>query len=102
MTLDRSVPPLVDEPTGDVIGRRLEESQTQNLCAVVAASCELGAAIAGDGVTAAELAARHLERFLVRGSNARLAAALADLAGEFASLRRTPRRGVYVISEGPS
>jgi hypothetical protein len=49
----------------------------------VAEACDMGGIIASDPTTAAELAGRHLERVLVRGCNARLAAALAALALEF-------------------
>jgi hypothetical protein len=46
--------------------------------------------VAGDPATAAELAARRLERVLVRGGNLRLEAALVELANELRSTRRHP------------
>ena len=58
-------------------------SDAPNVGDMVAAACEMGSAIASDPAVANELAARHLERVLVRGSNARLAAALAVLALQF-------------------
>jgi hypothetical protein len=57
---------------------------------VVVAACELGSRVAGDPATAAELAARRLERVLVRGGNLRLEAALAELANELRPTRRYP------------
>ncbi|HVZ72797.1 MAG TPA: hypothetical protein VHJ20_10525 [Polyangia bacterium] len=56
----------------------------------VTASFDLGAAVAGDTTNAAELAARHLERVLVRGSNLRLTAALAKLAREVGPVTSAP------------
>lgn len=47
---------------------------------IVAASYELGRAVAPDRATAGVLAARRLGRLLARGRNARLALALSDLA----------------------
>ncbi|HET6281646.1 MAG TPA: hypothetical protein VFH73_11785 [Polyangia bacterium] len=44
----------------------------------------MGGIISSDPAIAAEMAGRHLERVLVRACNARLAAALAALALEFA------------------
>jgi hypothetical protein len=64
-----------------------EISTTPTLGEAVAASYELGSAVASDRATAANLAARHLERVLGRGSNARLAIALADLARDLAPAR---------------
>jgi len=52
---------------------------------VIAASCELGSAVSRDEVMAAELAARRVGRMLAHGGNARLAAAIALLAGELGS-----------------
>src|SRR5450755_1894348 len=51
--------------------RNLGRSQTLSLGEIVTAACELGGIIAADPTVAAALAARHLERVLVRGSNAR-------------------------------
>jgi hypothetical protein len=51
------------------------DSQTQKVGDAVVAAFDLGNSVAGDRAIAGELAARHLERVLVRGSNARLAAA---------------------------
>lgn len=58
-------------------------SDVPNVGEMIAAACEMGSAVASDPALANELAARHLERVLVRGSNARLAAALAVLALQF-------------------
>jgi hypothetical protein len=54
------------------MNRNVGESQTLNLGEIVTAACELGGTIAADRAVATELAARHLERLLVRGSNARI------------------------------
>ena len=59
---------------------------------VVAASYDLGAALAPDAQTAAELTARHLERVLARGANLRVMAAIASLSRELRPARG--RRGV--------
>lgn len=59
----------------------------QTLGDLVAASYERGQALSQDSIAAAELAARHLERVLVRGSNLRVSAALARLAREIAPKR---------------
>jgi hypothetical protein len=58
------------------------DSPVLRLGEIVAACYELGTTVASDRAMAADLAARHLERVLVRGSNARLVAALTDLARE--------------------
>jgi hypothetical protein len=63
--------------------RNVGESQTQNFGEVIVAACEFDSDVAPDA-TAMERAALHLERVLVRGSNARIAAALAELAAELA------------------
>lgn len=52
---------------------------------VVAASYELGSAVAPDRALAGDLAARRLGRILARGRNARLAVALSDLARDLAA-----------------
>ncbi len=92
-----------------------EISTTLTLGEAVAAAYELGSAVAPDRATAADLAARHLERVLVRGSNARLALALEDLARDLAPagprairararfpvcLRTADRRGVTASRSG--
>lgn len=59
-------------------------SKSTNLGDAVAAAVDLGSAIAGERDTASKLAARRLERVLLRGSNARLALAIVDLAFELA------------------
>lgn len=56
------------------------EPQRQNFGEVVAAACDLGSAVAPDRVTAMWLATRHVERVLVRTGNARIFAALAEVA----------------------
>lgn len=61
-----------------------ENSKMLSLGAMVEELFEQGNAVADDAVAAADLAARRLERVLVRGGNARLAVALADLALELA------------------
>ncbi len=71
---------------------KYEIATTPTLAEAVAAAYELGSAVAPDRATAADLAARHLERVLVRGSNARLALALADLARELAPAGPRARR----------
>jgi hypothetical protein len=67
--------------------RNVGESMTLYLGQIVTAACDLGGTIAADRAVATELAARHLERVLVRGRNARIAAALAELANELAPLQ---------------
>jgi hypothetical protein len=64
----------------------------QSLGDLVAASYDLGRAmgVAPDTKAAGELAARHLERVLVRGSNLRLNASLARLARELGPLKAAP------------
>lgn len=76
--------------------RNVEESKTLNLGEIVTAACELGGTLTADRAVATELAARHLERLLVRGRNARIAAALAELANELApsATRSAPRVSV--------
>ena len=66
------------------VNPRSSKSPTLNLGEAVAAAVDLGSAIAGDGDTASKLAARRLERVLLRGSNARLALAIAGLARDLA------------------
>lgn len=58
--------------------------KTLSLGAVVEKLFEQAEAVAENGVAAADLAACRLERVLARGANARLAAAVADLAREIA------------------
>jgi hypothetical protein len=67
-----------------------QNSKILNLGAMVEKLFEQGSTVADDAVAAADLAARRLERVLVRGGNARLAFALADLALELAPV--SPRR----------
>lgn len=59
---------------------------------IVIAAYDLGSAVASDPATAGDLAARHLERLLLRGGNARVVAALADLAQDLAPTGRHSRR----------
>jgi hypothetical protein len=68
-------------------------AKTLSLGAVVEMICRQESAVAIDQNAVADLAARRLERVLVRGGNARLAAALATLAQELAptSSRATTR-----------
>ena len=61
--------------------------QTKKLGDVITAAYEVSDAITSDRAMADELAARHLERVLVRGGNLRLVAALRDLARELAPAR---------------
>jgi hypothetical protein len=56
------------------------KAPTHQLGDLVAAAYDLGYAMTEDPTTAAELAARHLERVLVRSSNLRLTAELLRLA----------------------
>jgi hypothetical protein len=58
---------------------------TVRLGDIVAAAFELGGAMTEDHATMATLAARHVERVLLRPGNARLAGALARLAREMAA-----------------
>ena len=59
---------------------------------------EQGSAVADDAVSAADLAARRLERVLARGGNARLALALANLAVELAPASSSRRRRFEIES----
>jgi len=58
------------------------QSETQQLGDAIVAAYEVSRTVTSDRGTAGELAARHLERVLVRGANARLVAVLRDLASE--------------------
>jgi hypothetical protein len=70
--------------------------QTKKLGDVIAAAYEMSTAVASDGATANELAARHLERVLTRGANMRLVAALRGLARQLAPSRaHTARSDVH-------
>jgi len=60
-------------------------AQTKRLGDVITAAYEVSDEISPDRAVANELAARHLERVLVRGANLRLVAALRDLARELAA-----------------
>jgi hypothetical protein len=57
-----------------------------NLGEMIEAAYDLGESLTPDPAAAAELAARHLERVLVRGSNARLMAMLENLAAELSPM----------------
>lgn len=61
-----------------------QNGRTVTLGSTIAELCRDGEAIAEDARLGASLAGHRLERVLVRGGNARLAMALADLAGELA------------------
>lgn len=61
-----------------------EQGRTPTLGDTIEALCRDGVAIARDSHLGASLAGSRLERVLVRAGNARLAMALADLAGELA------------------
>jgi hypothetical protein len=70
---------------------------TKDLGDLVAASYDVGSAIAHDPKAAAELAGRHLERVLVRGANLRLMAALKRLSRELGPTveeARSPGRSI--------
>lgn len=68
---------------------------------VIAASCELGTAVTCDEAAASELAARHVGRVLARRGNARLAAALALLAGELGS-GTASAMGIRTVARRPA
>jgi len=61
--------------------------RTEQLGDAIAEAYEMSSAVASNRTTASELAARRLERVLARGANARLVAALRDLARELAPVR---------------
>ena len=63
------------------------QSETQQLGDAIVAAYEVSSTVTSNRGTASDLAARHLERVLVRGANVRLVAALRDLAGELAPPR---------------
>ena len=71
---------------------RNQNPEAPKLGEIVAAAYELGSTLTPDRATATDLAARHLERVLVRGGNARLVAALADLGRELAAQGPRARR----------
>ena len=71
------------------------DSQTQTLGDAVVAAFDLGNTVGCDRATAGELAARHLARVLVLGSNARLAATIAKLARELTPTRARVGRGEF-------
>jgi hypothetical protein len=68
------------------------KSGTEQLGEAIAAAYETSTALAPNGTTASELAARRLERVLARGANVRLVAALRDLARELAPVRMRSAR----------
>jgi hypothetical protein len=78
--------------TGEAMQPSYEDVPAHQLGEVVAAAYELGTLVAPDRTMAADLAARHLERMLVRSGNARLVAAVADLARELAGVIVTHQR----------
>jgi hypothetical protein len=63
------------------------ERGAERLGDAIAIAYEMSSAIASNRTTASELAARRLGRVLARGANARLVAALRDLARELAPVR---------------
>ena len=65
---------------------RDQNSKKLGLGATVEMFCQDASTVAADDSAVADLAARRLERLLLRGSNLRLAAALAALAEELASV----------------
>ncbi len=65
---------------------------TAQLGETIAAAYDTSSAVASNPTTAGELAARRLERVLARGANARLVAALRDLADELTPVRARPVR----------
>jgi hypothetical protein len=68
------------------------QSETQQLGDAITSAYEVSSSVSSDRTTASKLAARHLERVLVSGANARLVAAIRDLANELApSPARTSR-----------
>ena len=67
-------------------------AQPKKLEDVITAAYEVSDVITADRAMATELAARHLERVLVRGANLRLVAALRHLARELAPARVRPFR----------
>lgn len=69
-----------------------QNSTKLTLGAMVEKLCRQGSAVAADHTAGADLAARRLERLLVRGGNVRLATALADLAQELAPVAVGTRR----------
>jgi hypothetical protein len=72
-----------------------------NLGEMVEAAYDLGEAMTPNSATVSELAARHLERVLVRGSNARLMAMLENLAAELAPMT-VRRRYIPRFHERPA
>jgi hypothetical protein len=72
--------------------RRNQNSEALKFGDIVEAAYELGSLLAPDRAMAGDLAARHLERVLVRGGNLRLVAELADLARDLAPSASHARR----------
>jgi len=63
-------------------------AQTEELVDVITAAYEVSDSVAPDQAITSELAARHLERVLVRGANLRLVAAMRQLAAELGAPTR--------------
>ena len=72
--------------------REQSQSKPQELGDAIVAAYEVSSAVTSSRGTASELAARHLERVLLRGANVRLVAALRDLASELALPRARASR----------
>ena len=65
---------------------------SQELGEAIAQAYDISRTVAADRSTANELAARHLERVLVRSANLRLVTALRDLASDLARPRARASR----------
>jgi hypothetical protein len=74
----------IHQPGENAMQTKHEISTTPTLGEAVETAYQLGSAMTPDRATAVGLAARRLERVLVRGRNERLALALADLARDLA------------------
>ena len=68
-----------------------QNGKTLSLGAMVEKLIDQAGAAAHDGVAPVDIAARRLEQVLARGANARLAAALGDLARELGPVRVSRR-----------
>ena len=74
------------------MGTRHTDSDMQQLGDAIAAAYAVSTTVSSNSTTASELAARHLERVLVRGANVRVVAALRELASELAPARARASR----------
>ena len=76
-----------------------EQRKVLNLGEFVAATYDLGSALAPDADIAADLVAGHLGRTLIRSGNKRLVVQLAALARELAPIRTSASRSRRITAK---